>query len=83
MIRHDYPNIHKWLQHIYWDVSSDETRGAFAKTTHFRDVGKPPHGMINADIYRLLKIKGGYAHASRVNIVPLGPVPDVVPITVK
>lgn len=38
MIRHDYPNIHKWLQHLYWDVSPAETRGAFQKTTHFRDV---------------------------------------------
>jgi putative glutathione S-transferase len=40
MIRHDYPNIHKWLQHIYWDVSPEETRGAFKTTTHFRDVSK-------------------------------------------
>lgn len=38
MIRHDYPNIHKWLLHIYYDESPDETRGAFYATTHFRDV---------------------------------------------
>jgi glutathionyl-hydroquinone reductase len=38
MIRHDYPNIHKWLLHIYWDKSPEETRGAFKKTTHFRDI---------------------------------------------
>ena len=61
MIRFDYPNIHKWFLHIWYDESPDETRGAFKSTTHFRD------------------IKGGYAMASRANIVPLGPIPDVMP----
>ncbi|KAK0336226.1 hypothetical protein LTR59_008918 [Friedmanniomyces endolithicus] len=35
MIRHDYPNLQKWLLHIYYDLSENETRGAFRKTTHF------------------------------------------------
>jgi len=35
MIRHDYPHIHKWLLHIYYDLSLEETRGAFALTTDF------------------------------------------------
>ena len=41
MIRHDYPNLHKWLLHLYWDESPEETRGAFKSTTHFRDVCIP------------------------------------------
>jgi len=35
MIRHDYPHIHKWLLHIYYDLSPEETRGAFSSTTDF------------------------------------------------
>lgn len=42
MIRHDYPNLQKWLLHIYWDESPEETRGAFKATTHFRDVSVKP-----------------------------------------
>jgi len=38
MIRHDYPKLQKWLLHIYWDETPEETRGAFRSTTHFRDV---------------------------------------------
>jgi glutathionyl-hydroquinone reductase len=34
MIRHDYPNIQKWFSHIFYDLSPEETRDAFAKTTH-------------------------------------------------
>ena len=35
MIRHDYPAIHQWLLHVYWDLSPAETRGAFRGTTYF------------------------------------------------
>jgi glutathionyl-hydroquinone reductase len=38
MIRHDYPNLQKWYQHIYYDQSPDETRDAFGKTTYFEAV---------------------------------------------
>lgn len=34
MIRHDYPHIQKWLLALYWD-ESEETRGAFRKSTNF------------------------------------------------
>lgn len=37
MIRHDYPHLDKWLRHCYYD-ESDETRGAFRKTTYFDHV---------------------------------------------
>ncbi|EPE31180.1 Glutathione S-transferase (GST), C-terminal [Glarea lozoyensis ATCC 20868] len=33
-IRHDYPNLHRWLRHIYYEVDC-ETKDAFRSTTHF------------------------------------------------
>ena len=38
MIRHDYPHLHRWLLHLYWDGSPGETRGAFKETTDFEAV---------------------------------------------
>ena len=38
MIRHDYPYLLKWLQHIYFDVDENETKGAFRKTTYLEKV---------------------------------------------
>ncbi|KAK6408774.1 hypothetical protein LTR81_016835 [Elasticomyces elasticus] len=35
MIRHDYPHLQKWLLHCYYDLSPEETRGAFGSTTYF------------------------------------------------
>jgi putative glutathione S-transferase len=32
MIRHDYPYIHKWLQHLYWDLL------AFGDSTNFEHI---------------------------------------------
>lgn len=37
MIRHDYPRIDRWYRHLYYD-ETDETRGAFGKTTNFEHV---------------------------------------------
>ncbi|KAF3938103.1 hypothetical protein ABW19_dt0207423 [Dactylella cylindrospora] len=34
MIRHDYPAIHKWMQHLYWDIP------AFKDTTNFEHIKK-------------------------------------------
>lgn len=34
MIRHDYPHIHKWLRHLYWDIP------AFKETTNFEHIKK-------------------------------------------
>lgn len=39
MIRYDYPNIQKWLTKLYWD-KSEETRGAFGKSTNFNAIKK-------------------------------------------
>jgi len=38
MIRHDYPHLHRWLRHIYFDVSPAETKGAFSSTTKFSKI---------------------------------------------
>jgi len=32
-IRNDYPAIHLWFRRLYWDKNSDQTLGAFHKTT--------------------------------------------------
>lgn len=37
MIRYGYPALHKWLQTLYWN-DSEQTRGAFKKTTYFDHV---------------------------------------------
>lgn len=38
MIRHDYPAIQRWLLHIYYDLSPEETRGAFTSTVDWTAV---------------------------------------------
>jgi glutathionyl-hydroquinone reductase len=38
MIRHDYPQLHRWLRNLYWD-ETERTRGAFRKTVRFAAVG--------------------------------------------
>ncbi|KAF2095815.1 glutathione transferase [Rhizodiscina lignyota] len=40
MIRHDYPHIQRWLQHIYFDVDEKQTKGAFRNTTKFNGIRK-------------------------------------------
>lgn len=37
MIRYDYPNMHRWLRRLYYEVDA-ETKGAFQSTTHFEIV---------------------------------------------
>lgn len=77
MIRHDYPAIQKWLLNIYWD-NSDETRGAFRKTTHFEAVSLESYARtVSADSKR--QIKEGYAKASKLPVVPKGPLPSMLP----
>ncbi|PQE04781.1 glutathione S-transferase protein [Rutstroemia sp. NJR-2017a BBW] len=34
MIRYDYPNLHRWLRNLYYEVDG-EAKGAFKSTTHF------------------------------------------------
>jgi len=44
MIRHDYPAIHKWLRHLYWDFPE------FNETTNFEHIKKhytKSHSQIN------------------------------------
>lgn len=35
MIRLDYPLIHAWLRHLYWNEGPETAGGVFKKTTHF------------------------------------------------
>lgn len=37
MIRHDYPHLQRWLQHLYYE-ESEVTRGAFRTTTNLEHV---------------------------------------------
>lgn len=39
MIRHDYPNLYRWLKTVYWDEGKETNGGAFKKTTAFDHVG--------------------------------------------
>jgi len=39
MIRYDYPNIHRWLRELYYEVD-EESKGAFKSTTHFEIVSQ-------------------------------------------
>lgn len=44
MVRHDYPNLHTWLRHLYWDVPG------FKETTNFEHIKKhytKSHSQIN------------------------------------
>ena len=34
MIRHDYPNLHRWLRRLYWDEGPETNGGAFKHTTY-------------------------------------------------
>jgi len=37
MIRSGYPDLHRWLRALYYEVD-DEAKGAFKSTTHFEIV---------------------------------------------
>jgi hypothetical protein len=38
-IRFDYPNLHRWLRELYYEVG-DQAKGGFRSTTHFDIVSK-------------------------------------------
>lgn len=61
---------------MYYD-ESDETRGAFRKTTHFDVVSGDQ--VCSAQSLTPKKIKEGYARAQKLPVTPLGPVPDMMP----
>lgn len=81
MIRHDYPHLQKWLQHLYYD-ESDETRGAFRKTTYF-DAVRLLWLFEKASMTKLthVKFKQGYAGATKSPVVLVGPLPHMMPKT--
>ncbi|PGH18007.1 hypothetical protein AJ80_04628 [Polytolypa hystricis UAMH7299] len=70
MIRHDYPNIDRWLRRLYWDESEKTNGGAFKNTTLFK-------------IYKVVYVialtkQSGIQHP----ILPAGPDPDILPLDV-
>lgn len=53
LIRYDYPNLHRWLRSLYWEVG-DEAKGAFKDTTHFDIVSELYESRLShAEIRRL------------------------------
>jgi glutathionyl-hydroquinone reductase len=36
-IRSDYPNVHRWVRELYWEVD-EEAKGALKSTTNFEIV---------------------------------------------
>ena len=42
LVRNDYPNLHRWLRHLYW-IDDLEANGAFKGTTHFDVVSGSEH----------------------------------------
>jgi putative glutathione S-transferase len=78
MIRHDYPNLHKWLRTLYWDPEGI-FGGAFKNTTRFSDVGLHCSLSSNRSL-TVRQYKKGYTRAAKGKIVPAGPVPDILPL---
>lgn len=74
MIRHDYPNLSRWLRHLYWDESDNTNDGIFKKTTFF-EVYKS--GYLRARARRL----GDGKESGLPLLVPRGPIPDIEPLT--
>jgi putative glutathione S-transferase len=78
MIRYEYPNLHLWLRRLYWDESG-VTRGAFKKTTFFDQVSVKV--ILSKPMLIILQYKSGYTRAAGgKQIVPAGPVPDIMPL---
>jgi len=74
MIKEHYPGIQKWFQRLYWD-ESEETRGAFWKSTNFNAVSEACSSEIGHESNMLMggQIKKGYGATPRRQFVPLGP----------
>ncbi len=52
MIRHDYPNLQRWLLRLYYD-QSEETRGAFRSTSYFYAIKEGYAGSLQQKIIPL------------------------------
>lgn len=70
-IRHDYPLLHLWFRRLYWDEGSEETGGAFHKTT-------APWIGLYAEGYAKAKVNVTKSQAPV--IVPRGPAVLVEPL---
>ena len=54
MIRHDYPNLHKWLRRLYWDEGEETNGGAFKKTSALDQVSIIFDGTKDANVFGCL-----------------------------
>jgi len=61
MIRHDYPNLHRWLRRLYWE-DNEETKGAFKKTTYFQSYKEGYASALRSNIV---------PYGPNINILPL------------
>ncbi|KAK5136136.1 hypothetical protein LTR08_003973 [Meristemomyces frigidus] len=53
MIRYEYPCTQRWLLHIYYDLSPEETREAFGSTTNFTAIKEGYAGAVRSKIVPL------------------------------
>ena len=75
MIRHGYPAIEKWLQHLYWDIP------AFGETTNFEHIKRVRYE-IRASVVRQLADKmlaRGYSQREPKGITSMGQLPPIRP----
>ena len=72
MIRHDYPNLSRWLRTLYWDESARTNFGVFKKTTFF-DVYKFGYMVARGKV-------NGNDNGGKLFVLPKGPSPDIYPL---
>ena len=78
MVRFEYPRLHEWLRRLYWDESERTNGGAFKKTVDFQAV-RIARGAIG-DMADIVQYKDGYSRAIKAKVVPVGPLPDMLPL---
>jgi hypothetical protein len=84
-IRFDYPNLHRWLRALYYEVDH-QTKNTFRTTTHFDIVSRlqfmrPMKQVLGKLTYWMSKFMEGYAiSAMRLKLVPWGPVVPIMPL---
>lgn len=79
MIRYDYPNLHRWLRRLYYEVD-EESKGAFQSTTHFKLVGPAPESRRIIQTHFAQFMEGYAISAKRMDLVPWGPAVPIMPL---
>lgn len=86
-IRSGYPNIQRWLLNLYWKGPDS---AAFKETTDFESIKAhyfQSHPQVSGEGTRgvglvplLIKATASSLQINPTRIVPLGPVPDILPL---